>query len=268
MKKYLFIVPLTPNSHLNKIRQELQELCLSALKKQTYSNWSALLIGSNVSEGVKEDKRFIHVDFEGIKAEKLQVATEFIKKNNIISDYIIRLDDDDIFNNNILSKIKDLDFDIYVDKTQFFWNYETKQVASRTWYWFPNTCIHKTEHALAMYGDFVLGEYKHFHKRPLLIENDHSVIHRYYIDKKVIFSNVNDPIYVRSITDNSITANNSLNKDEYLFSFGNWKRNNIRNFDSLGSSKKDVKVLIFRKILNYKNELISKLLYTKYTNLG
>ena len=50
MRKFLFIIPLTPPAHINIIRQELQELCLSTLKKQTYSNWNALLIGEDVSK--------------------------------------------------------------------------------------------------------------------------------------------------------------------------------------------------------------------------
>ena len=35
---------------------------------------------------------------EGPKEENLQVATKYIIDNNISADYIIRLDDDDLFN--------------------------------------------------------------------------------------------------------------------------------------------------------------------------
>ena len=260
---YLFIIPLTPKSHLNKVRQELQKLCLSTLKKQTYSNWKALLVGSNLPEEALGDERFIHVAFEGKKEEKLQKATQYILDKKNQSDYIIRLDDDDIFNPKILNEIKDLDSDLYVDKTQFFWNYETKQVASRTWYWFPNTCIHRTEHALAEYGDFAEGDFTKFRKNALLIENDHSKLHSFYIEKKVVFSNRRNPIYLRSITTSSITANNSNDHTSYINRFGNWKTNKLKDYLFLGKSKTKVTQSIFLKLRNIKSDLSFRFNYLK-----
>ena len=264
--QFTFIIPLTPKSFLHKEREILLNLCLRTLKKQNYSNWSALLIGGFIPEESKDDRHFIHINYEGKKEEKLQKATEYIKQNNIKSDYIIRLDDDDIINPNILSKVKYLDFDLYVDKTQFFWYHETKQIASRTWYWYPNTCIHKTEHALVEFGDFAKGDFKKFHEKALLIENDHSKLHTYYKNKRVLFSKMNNPVYLRSITNTSITASNSSNYIDYVNRFGNWQTNKLKSFKFLGTSDKKINQSLIQRLRNIKIEFRSRLDYIKHIN--
>lgn len=264
-KKYLFIIPLTPQTLLNEIRINLQFICFETLKSQSYHNWKALVIGDYI-ENVPKDNRFININYEGRKEEKLQKATQYIIDNDLKSDYIIRLDDDDIFNPNILNEIKDLDFDIYVDKTQFFWNHETKQVASRTWNWFPNTCIHKTKHALTEYGSFAKGDFQRFHDKSLLIENDHSQLHPYYINKKVIYSKKNSPVYLRSITNTSITAGNSKNYNNYLNRFGNWYKNNLFDFSFLGKTDKKIFQSLVQRLRNIKIEFRSRLDYLKQLN--
>jgi len=264
MNHYLFIIPLTPGRLLSDTRKKLQQLAFQSLKMQSYDNWSALVIGEQLPKTAENDNHFIHIDFEGKKEEKLQKATDYIISKNISSNYIIRFDDDDIINPSILQKVKDIDFDIYVDKMQYFWNFETKQISSRTWLWFPNTCIHKTEHALNRYGDFADGSFKKFHKNALLIENDHSRLHKYYKNKNVVFADTNKPVYLRSITSTSITANNNNNYSVYLNRFGNWNKNTLPDFSFLGTELNGkVKQSFYNKIKNVKKEIVTNIFYLK-----
>jgi len=227
----LFIIPLTPKQHLNDVRRKLQAICFAALKKQGYKHWSAVLIG--FTDNLTKDSRFINILFEGTKEEKLQIATTYIIQNKIQGDFIVRLDDDDIINPYVLETVKKFDFDLYVDKHQWFWHYESGKISRRVWNWFPNTCIHKREHALAEWGDYSKGDFKRFKRQALLIENDHSKLHPYYKDKNVVFAARKKPLYLRTITSSSITAHNSQNYEFYLKRFGLWHTNNLRDFQFL-----------------------------------
>jgi glycosyltransferase involved in cell wall biosynthesis len=267
MKNFLFIIPLTPKAYLDPTRSYLQKKCLENLRNQTYSNWHAILIGDLARELSKKSKCFSTIDFEGKKEEKLQKATEYIIENNIESDYIIRLDDDDFFNPRLLKKIQLLDFDLYVDKQQFFWHLESGLVSSRTWYWFPNTCIHKTACALTRWGDFAEGHFTKFHQDALLIENNHSLLHSFYKSKHIIHADKNDPVYLRTITASSITASSANNYCNYLNSFGNWKNKKLASYNLPSEFvTQRIHQPLRIKLRNIKNELIAKKNYLKCIN--
>ncbi len=236
MNHFIYIIPKTPANFQNEIRKKLWHLCISSLIKQTDNNWTALIIGKDAIIDIN-DNRFIEVDYEGPKEEKLQKATEHIITNNIHGDYIIRLDDDDIINPTILEKVSTLDFDLYVDKHQWFWHYESGKISNRVWHWFPNTCIHKRKHALTQWGNYAKGDFNKYKDQALLIENDHSQLHPFYKDKNVLFANKRNPVYVRTITSSSITAKNALNELDYLKRFGRWRYNKLRNFGFLRDLK-------------------------------
>jgi len=262
VNSFLFIIPAIPKKFSDIHRVGLQDLCISHLISQTYSKWEVLWISENAPN--TSDKRFIHIDYEGPKEEKLQVATKYIIDNNISADYIIRLDDDDLFNTKILNEIKGATFDVTVDKHQSFWMYGTNYFASRVWYWFPNTCIHKKEHALAIYGVLANGDVKQLNSKVRLIENDHSKIHRYYIGKQIRFSLKNNPIYLRTITSNSVTYNNSNDKESYYSKFGNWKQKSFDQFNIPHSLKKPpFNQSINQKLNNSKNDFIANVKYQK-----
>lgn len=271
-KSFLFIIPRTPVNHRNSIRQDLWLLCTQALQKQSFPNWKALIIGKE-PETPENDERFIIIQFEGTKEEKLQKATEYIIQNNIEGDYIIRLDDDDIINPHILKKVANKDFDIYVDKYQWFWHFESGKVSYRVWNWFPNTCIHKREHALAEWGDFADGNFQRFRKQARLIENDHSKLHPYYKNKKIVFADKQHPVYLRTITSSSVTAQNADDHNSYLKRFGIWHKNKLKDFSflnniSLNNSKElptlTTKELLVNIWLNYKsNKNFLKNLFTE-----
>lgn len=266
MSSFIFIIPRAPVSHRNNIREKLWYICTEALQNQKYQNWKALVIGHEIEIPTNDD-RFININYEGTKGEKLQKATEYIIKNDTPGDYLIRLDDDDIINPTILEKVSKLNFDIYVDKHQWFWHYESGKISNRVWNWFPNTCIHKKEHALTPWGYFAEREtpyFKKFKENALLIENDHSQLHPFYQNKNVIWSNKKHPVYIRSVTSTSITAQNTSIHETYLKKFGIWRQNNLKDFlflthytpnDSSKLPTLSLKNLIVNQYINHNNSI-------------
>ncbi len=264
---FLFIIPLTPASHLSETRKILRKLCFETLNKQNYSNWKALLIGNKEGIEVNNDK-FISLEVDGVKEEKLQLATSFILNNNIEGDYLIRLDDDDIFNPAILFGLKDKKFDLFVDKYQSHWNYANGYISQEVRYWFPNTCIHKREHALKKFGKFPEGEYKRFKDEPMLIETEHNDFHLYYDQNhKIEFATKSDPVYLRVLSSNSITANQEQNFEDYLNKYGYWHFNKLKAFYFLNhviANKQMFKKQGFTFFLkNLKNNIIANKNYKK-----
>ena len=228
---FLFIIPLTPCRLLTENRKKLRSICLKTLTSQTYPNWKALLIGSELPDGFSGGN-FIHLSYEGYKEEKLQKATQYILSNPLKPDYIIRLDDDDIFNPELLDQLKNLTFDLYVDKYHTFWNSSDGSISQKIFYWFPNTCIHKAEHALQRYGNLPPGNYERFKTNALLIENEHNDFHKYYtIDHKIRFSSKQDPVYLRALNPDSITSIEQVGDfKNYLDRHGYRKKNNLPAF--------------------------------------
>ncbi len=265
MKNFLFIIPLTPISLLNDNRKAIQELCFKTLMLQNYTNWQALLIGSELPNVVKNNQKFIHVKYEGIKEEKLQIATKFISENKLTPDYIISLDDDDFFNPYILEELTNVDFDIYTDKFHAFFEYETQTVSQQIRLWFPNTCIHKFEHAMAVHGTLANLNIKKINAQVRLIENDHSKIHSYYKGKKIIYASRNNPVYLRVLNKESITAKNSFNYEVYMKQFGYWKSIEFKTFENIYGEKKStnskLKYPLKERIYRFLQQLNMNLFY-------
>jgi len=259
-KIFLFIIPLTPASHLSESRLFLRKLCFDNLQSQTYAGWKALLIGKLTGQEVPGPD-FMLLDFEGHKEEKLQMATQYIQEHQVEADYIIRLDDDDIFNPQLLKKLSEATFDLYVDKSHSYWNSETGCVSHAVRYWFPNTCIHKRSHALSAFGNFPPGNYTRYKSQCLLIENEHNDFHHYYSqDHRILFSERNAPVYLRTINAGSITSQQATRQEDYMNSFGAWKKNKLKDFlflNSLTMSKKPIRQSLRFLINNYKITLVS-----------
>lgn len=230
---FLFIIPLTPNVLAGSVRAELQKKCFELLRIQNYSNWRALVIGDQPPEVIKDEPRFIHLKTEGKKEEKLKQATEFIKTSGITSDYIIRLDDDDFFNPTILKQVATLEFDIYTDKYHTFFEYESQAISQQIRPWFPNTCIHKFSHAMNSLENTSGVKFMECAPKTLLIENDHSKIHWYYRYKKIVYAGRENPVYLRVLNKESITAKSGLDYHIYLKQFGIWKWRRIKEFETV-----------------------------------
>lgn len=268
MSSFLFIIPLTPSSFLNENRKIIQDLCFRSLLLQSFSNWKALVIGGELPDLVKNEEKFIHVNYEGIKEEKLQIATRYIVENNLQSDYIIRLDDDDFFNPNLLEEISELEFDIYTDKFHTFYEFDGQAFSQQVRLWFPNTCIHKFEHAMAIYGMLASPGIKKINNDVRLIENNHAKLHPYYKNKKVIYANRKRPIYFRVLNRESITARSSLSYENYLKQFGYWKKNRLIDFQNLPTTMNGImpnlKYTFKEKVYRFLQQLNVNLLYNYY----
>ncbi len=259
-KIFLFIIPLTPASHLSESRLFLRKLCFDNLQSQTYAGWKALLIGKLTDQEVP-GPNFMLLDFEGHKEEKLQMATHYIQEHQVEADYIIRLDDDDIFNPLLLKQLSTITFDLYVDKYHHYWNSETGCVSRAVRYWFPNTCIHKRSHALEPFGNFPPGNYTRYKNECLLIENEHNDFHKYYNQNHhIMFSGKTVPVYLRTINPDSITSLQAGNHENYWNSFGFWKRNTLKDFlflDQLKLNKRAGRQSLRFRLNDLKNMLIS-----------
>jgi hypothetical protein len=230
---FLFIIPLTPFSHLTEIRGQLRKICFNALFSQTYSNWQALVIGE-INRNELTDNRFINIDYNGPKEEKLQIATQYILTNKLKCDYIIRLDDDDVFNPHLLKKLEKLQFDLYVDMYHSFFDLSSAMISQKIFYWFPNTCIHHRSHALKVFGTFPSGNYHREKEQPFLIENEHNDFSKYYNSKhKIFFAKKNEPLYLRVLNPHSITSLQEKYYKSYREQHGYFKKNNLISFQFL-----------------------------------
>ena len=239
---FLFIIPLTPESNLTPLRKELQQLCFNTLLSQTYSNWKALLIGAFKPEGTK-DNRFIHISEEGYKELKLQHAVKYIQETNLKSDYIVRLDDDDLINPSILKHYATSQADVIVDLYQWFVEWESKRVSKDFKPWFANTVLHKSEHALAEFGEIAREGVAQLNDFIPLIATNHALMHNYYKGKQIDFLDEEIPLYLRVINPDSITSKSVQSYQDYLQKFGLWKEKFPVDFIGLkavGGTKKDI----------------------------
>lgn len=237
MNSFLFLIPLTPQSHMTDNRVALRTLCLNNLLNQTYSNWRAILIGER-DKTVPTSDKFILLNIEGQKEEKLQNATKYILENNIAGDYIIRLDDDDLFNPNILDELKDKSFDVCVDKYHTFWDASTGQIAQQVPMWFANTCIHKRAHALTVFGNFPRDTKVFTKSNPYLIENGHGDFHKYYSKNHIILVRKRyDPVYVRTLNPDSHSSHFTGDFVRYMNLFGIWKANCLPSYQFIEKFK-------------------------------
>lgn len=253
-KRFLFLIPLTPKAYLTPNRSALRTLSLQNLVDQDYDNWSAILIGKT-DETVPSAKNFIILDVEGQKEQKLQAATKYIKDTNLEFDYLIRLDDDDIFNRKLLSKLAKEEFDIYIDKYHTFWDASTGSIAQQVPYWFANTCIHKKEHALTVYGNFPRDTTVFTKERPYLIENGHGDFHKYYNQNHtILIAERNDPLYVRTLNPDSHSSLYTGDFVKYMNLFGIWRRNNLKTYSFL----KDFKLPVLPNVQRKDQDLIFK----------
>lgn len=249
MKKFLFITPLTPTKLLTPLRKMLFQEFIRALNNQKYSNWQALLIG-------EEEKQEGNIVYAKIKAEskeiKLIFAKEYILNMDVKPDYIVRIDDDDVINPNLLEQLSKQDFDCYADKYHTFYDVVSGKICQSEKGWLANTVIHKLQHALTEIGEDKLALFTCDHSKEWL---------RYYKDRNLVFAPKNHPVYLRVLSPTTVTSgihdikNNSIydryeefkskviklkNRSDinfssysnYLKGFGRWKYKNIDDFNT------------------------------------
>lgn len=265
MNSFLFIIPLTPDSHLSLIREELRTICIESLLNQAYKNWVALIIGDHKPDNCN-DNRFIHIKKEGPKELKLQYATKYINENKMDVDYIIRLDDDDIINPKILNKYRNTEADAIVDINHWFIEWESKKVSKEFRPWFPNTFIIKKEHALSKFGELSKNNIEVINDFISLIETSHALMHHYFIQKQVLFNSTSSPIYLRVLNRDSITSNAGQSYETYLSKFGNWSSPIPQDFQINDKSNSELKLIkkgFYKKLKNTLYLFLSKKKFIK-----
>jgi len=266
---FLFIIPLTPFDKLTEERKLLQTVCFDLLISQTYKHWKALLIGEYIPKMIYDENHFIQINYNGTKEQKLKIACDYIENNSIHSDYIIRLDDDDFINPYILSEIKNLEFDVYVDSYHHFLCYFRKKYTRQFRPWFPNTFIIRKKIALIKKDDISIHElFKE--NQTYLIENEHQNIHHYFIrnKRKIIFNRKSYPLYLRTINLHSISASYSHDFQEYMNTFGIWI--DLLNDDVFEIFKRRLKVKhknLYTELMDYFHYLIFRIQLHGYLKL-
>jgi hypothetical protein len=225
MKKFLFVIPQSPKRIITPFRQRLIDISLHSLLAQESENWEAWMLGEeDKNEG---NLHFIRSPFE-TKEEKLHWVVDLLLGEKSLPEYIIRFDDDDIVNVSKLKQLEAVSFDCYTDKHHSFYDAASGRLSQQLRTWLPNTVIHKTEHALAQFGEYhyVVKSDK---RRPHLLQNDHSKWwHQYYAGKNVVYADQASPLYLRILSPTSFTAQgDSSTSDrqsyyEYISKFGDW----------------------------------------------
>lgn len=218
---YLFLIPLMPAEKLDAQRAALRDLCFSQLRKLkcSYRVW---LLG-DLDE---EIAGFERIKVKGVsKEDKLWEAGKILQAGySTPAKYLVRLDDDDLINPELFDAAAKEEFDCYTDRYHTFYDLSSGKVSSQKRNWFPNTAIHKYEHAMqtipVMGGSKLAGENNY-----LFACGHYHTWHPYYAGKKVKYASKEDPLYLRILNPGSITAQKA-NYDEYaeyLTRFGSWK---------------------------------------------
>lgn len=243
MNKFLFITHLTPAAKRSALRHSLLNLYFTALEKQTYPNWKVLQIG----EQEKRSENFFEVGIDpslNKEARRKQIAEAYdrVDVREYISevDYVIKLDDDDIISPFILEKLKDFTGDMYFDKLHTFYDVSSGQITAQNRIWLASTCVHKAKHAFAKMNP--LGP-ENIYENSILYTDHSKVWHQYYNNRNCSVADPKHPVYLRVLSPTSITAGakkfpldtvKDVDFDSYfnyLHSFGDWKKADVRDFD-------------------------------------
>jgi hypothetical protein len=233
MKKFLFIVPLTPSNYLTPLRKELFSLFINALKEQTHPYWKALLIG----EEEKTDGNIIYKKIVGISKEvKLMYAREFISTLSEKPDFLIRLDDDDLISPTVLARAAatSVEFDCYTDKYHAYFDVVSGKICQALNPWLPNTVIHKFRHAMAEFSEDNIPLFQLDHSKEWV---------KYYKGKKIFFEKKTSPVYLRVLSPTAGTsrmhamrlltfsAENLLEYSNNISVIGKWKLARLQDFE-------------------------------------
>ncbi len=269
---FYFIVPRTPFKYRTPERELLWHNTKLSLLAQKYKNWKVIIIGTKDEELI-EDNRFVFLEFDLLpKGQKLIKAIEYLMSLDITPNYLIRLDDDDIVSSDKLFSIS-LEYkkwDCYTDEYHAFFEMSLGKVSLQKRPWFPNSTIHSYQHGVAKIE--VEGNENY------LIAHDHSKAwHLFYAKKNILFSKKHEPIYLRILSENSITSKLAKDYTKYLLLFGTWNFNikKIHGFEYLmeylivnmiGQKRLQVdsfnRLLLYRKMI--KERIFNIISFTKF----
>jgi hypothetical protein len=221
-----FIIITTYGPHLgneNHIRHKLHRHYLKALLNADYSNFEVYLFG-HLPSSIDGNINFINTDGKS-KEQKLQFAKNFLLDSGLRSDYILRLDDDDILNPKAFQYVNQSKPDVYCDLFHTFINVDSGLIAQQKRPWIPNTAIMKWELAFSNL----------FLDNALLFNFQHTVWHRFVTDSKasVEYTKKFNPLYLRVLSSASITSRETQSKsgfNQYLAQFGTFEESELRDF--------------------------------------
>ncbi len=240
MNHFLFITHSTPIKKRTLLRNALMKIYSNALLSQTYPHWDVVILGDSIDV---EDKRFHFFDLPDDKTTihanllKILESQEFNALLNK-SQYIIKLDDDDIISPHILEQLKDFNGDLYYDTYHTFIDITSGIITQQKRPWMASTCVHKKQHAWS-----TLPQSLNTNAINLLYSDHSKTWHLYYKNKNIFSAPPDHPVYLRILSPTSITAGQLIQKDKfnfeevkekyyhYLSSFGEWKKSNVRDFD-------------------------------------
>lgn len=242
MKRFLFITHMTPREKRSPLRQRMIEQYMRALENQSYPHWKAVILG----EDDKQEGRFEYLHLPRTdRAEQLEnirklLAGERFQSIAADTDYIIKVDDDDLVSSGLLERASKLDFDLYYDTYHTFYDISSGIITQQKRDWVASTCIHRREHILAPWsgaGATAVGN---------LLYTEHSLAWRAYYEHKNKLSAPRElPVYLRVLSPTSISSGAlsaggvksfsdvSMPKYmEYLRSFGDWKAAPVSGFEA------------------------------------
>lgn len=231
MNRFVFITHITPAKRRSSLRQKLLDLYTEALNNQTYKNWKVIQLGEE--EGT--DGHYCRFRLPDVSREEKTVYLKALfgrddfRKVLLESDYIIKLDDDDLISPELLNSLRDFKGDLYYDRFHTFLDCSSGVITQQERAWFASTCVHKTVHALSEWKGEGASEIGN------LLYTDHSKAwHKFYERKQIQAAEPMHPVYLRVLSPTSITAGAKagtqafadvdMNKYfAYLQSFGNWE---------------------------------------------
>jgi|SRR6185312_4534055 len=220
MKDVVYIVPLTPASHLSPLRKLLRDITVRSLNAQSSSNWEALFVGEedrregNITylPAVALDPHYQKQERGGKgptdKHFKIDVAMQYIERQERKPKYIARLDDDDFISPSIVSIIEQttVDYDCFADHYQAMVNVTSGKVCLTVLQWMPNTIFHKYEHAKTFIPEF----------NCMLINTSHDKgFHTYYKGKNIWQPEKGKPIYLRTLSPTNLSLSTGNTKDTF-----------------------------------------------------
>jgi hypothetical protein len=234
LNSFLFITHVTPKAKRSELRSSLYEIHLRALSAHTYDKWKVLCIG----EEEKKDSKFFQVSLKQTldKNEISNQLSEIYSRKDVLeyineSNYIVKLDDDDIISPKILERLAYFIGDVYYDEFHAFYDITSSQVSLQKRDWIASTCIQKTEHAITKLR---IEGLNNIYLNSIFYSDHSQIWHKYYANKQKFISDKFHPIYLRVLSPTSITAGvgnsilNSVNDIdfenyfEYLNKFGSW----------------------------------------------
>lgn len=226
MNDLSFIIVTTYGPHLGDekdIRHKLHQHFMEAINDVAYSNFQVYLFG-HLPSSKQDIINFVKAN-GNTKEQKLQFAKNFLLESGLKSDYILRLDDDDILNPHAFSHVNISRPDVYADLYHSFINIDSGLIAQQKRPWFPNTTIIKWDLAFS----------KLFLNNAMLFNFQHNLWSRFLkeANASIEYADKLNPLYLRVLSSSSITSLETQSKSDYgqyLAQFGAFKELELLDF--------------------------------------